>query len=109
MTADGPEQRQAELDERLARDAERAELLASDDWDARLSEQSSDLQTSIATLGKSILMMRMERDRLYAALHDLEFGARVMLDVPGLLDSWPPSARQYVEEVRRVAGAAKQS
>lgn len=104
MQADGPEQREADAQERSWADEERIGAIesAADELNdvAALTRAETTLATQITRFGETAYKIKLERDEAHAALKDIIRGADMMLQ-PML--QWPGSVRHYIEEVKRVA------
>jgi hypothetical protein len=101
MSADGPEQREAE---RLGRDTYDHDTAAANADLAReiLDEcyPTRQLSTDLDKLGATALRIKRERDNLAAALRDLVLGADMCIPY------FDGAAQGYMREVKRVASAA---
>lgn len=106
--ADGQEERQHETDEHYeaaCAAAARDENECFDELDRVPSSMRgpiAEMHQSIASLSKTALVIREQRDDLKAVLRDIILGCNLMLEPPLLVEG---AMRKFIEEIKRIATA----
>jgi hypothetical protein len=100
-TPDGPEQREADNEERSERESDRIDAIE-DRADSDLMDlvATNTVQAQITKLTDTALTIKDQRDEAHAALRDIIQGADMMLQ-PAL--QVKGAMRHYIQEVKRVA------